>query len=137
MKIYYRFFSLFFAVSCAFISISALASGLPYKIDERAAQKLAAVANEGSEKFWKQYDYDENMDAIFYSYNELGLNVDSLGFFAVNPWTGDVWNIMQCKRISSPAARAMQNKIRKRFTATEMEQYQKLSALMPCTPDPG
>ena len=39
-----------------------------------------------------------------------------LGYYAVNPWTGDVWDVMGCKRISSPAIQAEQRSILKRST---------------------
>lgn len=35
-------------------------------------------------------------------------------FFAVNPWTGDVWDAMACKRITSPVIEREQEAIWKR-----------------------
>jgi hypothetical protein len=34
--------------------------------------------------------------------------------FAVNPWNGDVWNVMECSRVTSPAIEREQEAIWKR-----------------------
>ncbi len=58
----------------------------------------------------------------------------SFGFFAVNPWTGDVWALWGCARLSTPALRKSQAAIRRCFTRTEMQQYARLRRLKPtCT----
>jgi hypothetical protein len=36
-------------------------------------------------------------------------------YFAVNPWTGDVWDAMGCKRITSPEIQKRQSVIYKRY----------------------
>lgn len=38
-----------------------------------------------------------------------------LGFFGVNPWTGDVWNLDSCERVSSVVLGNAQSSIRRRF----------------------
>lgn len=51
--------------------------------------------------------------------------------YGVNPWTGDVWNLWGCKRVSNPAMRKMQAEIKKRFTPEELKQYHRLHLLRP------
>ncbi|HUC60433.1 MAG TPA: hypothetical protein VMF53_00605, partial [Alphaproteobacteria bacterium] len=55
----------------------------------------------------------------------------SFGYFAVNPWTGDVWNLWGCHKMSTPALRKSQAAIRKRFTADESKHYAELRRLKP------
>jgi hypothetical protein len=38
-------------------------------------------------------------------------NVIEVDYLAVNPWTGDVWDAMACKRITSPAMQKEQDRI--------------------------
>jgi hypothetical protein len=58
----------------------------------------------------------------------------SFGVFAVNPWTGDVWNLWGCHRLSTPALRKSQAAIRRHFTLTETKRYAGLRRLKPtCT----
>ena len=57
-----------------------------------------------------RYDYAPE----FYAFAATWPNSDGdplIGYFAVNPWTGDVWDINACKRISSPALRREQEAI--------------------------
>ena len=42
-----------------------------------------------------------------------------LGNFAVNPWTGDVYNADSCKLLTSPSLRKRQENIRKRLQICE------------------
>lgn len=60
-----------------------------------------------------RYDYAPE----FYAFAATWPNPDGdplIGYFAVNPWTGDVWDIMGCKRITSPAIEKEQDAIWKR-----------------------
>lgn len=43
-----------------------------------------------------------------------GVGILQTYYFAVNPWTGDVWDAMGCKRITSPAIEKEQEAIWKR-----------------------
>jgi len=43
-----------------------------------------------------------------------GVSVLQTRYFAVNPWTGDVWDAMGCNRITSPAIQKEQKLIWKR-----------------------
>jgi hypothetical protein len=56
---------------------------------------------------------------------------DSFGFFAVNPWTGDVWSLFGCKWLSTPTLRKSQAEIRSRFTPDELKEYPRLHRLNP------
>jgi len=53
-------------------------------------------------------------------------------YFAVNPWNGDVWDAMECERITSPAIEKMQAVIWKRSGLPE-EARQPLHYLHPGT----
>lgn len=53
-----------------------------------------------------------------------------IGNFAVNPFTGDVWNTGGCERVSSPSLRKDQQGIRKRFRLAG-RQYARLHAMRP------
>ena len=115
-------------------------ASIPQKVDEAAAERLAAEAVFGAHKLLEYFDYDENISRTFTPpflvFNGLSKPPaeGSFRFFAVNPWTGDVWNMWGCHRLSTPASRKSQAEIRGRFTAAEMKQYAKLRQLKPeCT----
>jgi hypothetical protein len=78
------------------------------------------------------FDYDSNSGS-FFVYNGLTKPPaeGSFGFFAVNPWTGDVWNLWGCQRLSTPALRKSQAAIRRHFTREELKQYARLRRLKP------
>jgi hypothetical protein len=108
-------------------------TNIPKKLDERTAQTLASLAfGLGTEA----RDYDPDNPEIappFFVLHGLAPSPrqGSFGFFAVNPWTGDVWALWGCWKITSPAARKMQGEIRKRFTSQELKQYPRLRRLKP------
>jgi hypothetical protein len=54
-----------------------------------------------------------------------------LGYFAVNPWTGDVWALWGYRKLSTPALRKSQAGIRRRFARDELQQYARLRRLRP------
>ena len=65
---------------------------------------------------------------------EFGFIGDNVGEFAVNPWTGHVWNLWTCKEITNLVVRKEQTEIKKRFTSEELKQYRRLAAFKPqCT----
>lgn len=115
-------------------------TSIPRKLDEPTAERLAAEAVFGADKLLEYLDYDENISRTFTPPFIVfdGLSKPpaegSFGFFAVNPWTGDVRNMWGCHRLSTPALRKSQAEIRRRFTAAEMKQYARLRSLKPiCT----
>ena len=65
----------------------------------------------------------------FWGYQGIGKIGGSFGFFAVNPWTGDVWDLWSCKQLQSAALDASKAKIRQSFTSDVM--YQKYSSKKP------
>lgn len=103
-----------------------------WKIDEPTAERLAAEAY-GHGMKPDRFDYSPGVDSPFFDFD--GYNVPpaegSFGFFAVNPWTGDVWALWGCHKLSTPALRKSQAEIRRRFTPEELKQYARLSALKP------
>ena len=52
------------------------------------------------------------------------------GHYAVNPWTGDIWDPIACTHVTSPAAKRLQESIRKRFRLGK-DEYLKLRAEKP------
>jgi hypothetical protein len=48
-----------------------------------------------------------------------------VGYFAVNPWTGDVWNAAGCTRLTSSEIKRIQREIRKQLGVNDKE-YQHL-----------
>jgi hypothetical protein len=88
----------------------------------------------------KFFDYDGNMSSNFsppflvFQGASKPPAEGSFGYFAVNPWTGDVWNLWGCHRLSTPALRKSQAAIRQRFSREELKQYARLRRLKPvCT----
>mgnify|MGYP001555261639 FL=1 len=85
---------------------------------------------------YQEYNKDPHF-IIFYGINKSPAE-GSFGFYAVNPWTGDVWQLWGCYKLTSPALRKSQAAIRKRFTQAELKHYTELSDLKPeCIVDDG
>ena|SRR6185369_17544430 len=51
--------------------------------------------------------------------------------YAVNPWTGDVWDMFSCQQISNPQIQKIQEAIKKMFNAKELKEYERLRSLRP------
>jgi hypothetical protein len=123
--------------SCPFLIILFLCVGpatraadLPFKIDERTAQRLAAEGwGHHIEPKW--FDYDPGMGRPFLVFYGLTESDGGFGYFAVNPWTGDVWALWGCHKLSTPALRKLKADIRRRFTREELTQYARLARLKP------
>lgn len=107
------------------------------KIDESTAQRLAAEAFFGADKDLEFLDYDSgisnNFTPPFLAFDGLTKPPAEgfFGVFAVNPWTGDVWNLWGCRRLSTLVLRKSQAAIRRRFTREELKQYDRLRRLKP------
>jgi hypothetical protein len=117
----------------------ASAQDLPLKLDDKEALKLAALAqpraNERNlEHVMDTLDYNPNAndpgEPPFFVFEGL-TDTSSYGFFAVNPWTGDVWALWGCHKMTTHRLRAAQAEIRHHFTAVEMKQYRKLRNIKP------
>jgi hypothetical protein len=69
-------------------------------------------------------DFDRQ-DHSFFVFAALGgeFGTAPVGWLAVNPWTGDVWDVWLCKRLSTAPLRKSQAAIRRRFRPEELRQY--------------
>jgi len=107
------------------------AAELAWKIDQQLAQRLVAQAyRNGMDPKW--FDFDPGMSHRFFEFDGLNQSSNgSFGFFAVNPWTGDVWALWGCHKLSTPALRESQAEIRRRFNHEELKHYARLSRLKP------
>jgi len=117
-----------------FHGIAASTAQIPWKIEEPTAQRLAAEAHYGADEYLDAFNYDgDTMSPPFFVYYGLNEPPGEGGFsyFAVNPWTGDVWALWGCHKLSTPALRKSQEEIRKRFTREELKQYTRLRRLKP------
>ena len=94
-------------------------SGAVGKIDQRTAVRLAAEAT--SYTVHGDTIEPDNSDSAFLVFAVLGgrYGTTPVAWLGVNPWTGDVWDIWACKRLSSTALRRDQAAIRKGFSATQ------------------
>jgi hypothetical protein len=113
--------------------LSAQETKIPWKVDVSTARRLAAEGQFGVDKHLDSFDYDRKLNQPFFEY--YGINdppaEGGFGYFAVNPWTGDVWALWGCYRLSTPALRKSQAAIRGRFTPDELKQYTRLRHLKP------
>jgi hypothetical protein len=120
------------ALACAAIAVMPVdASEIATKVDWGTAQRLAAE----SFPTVKEQEHFQNagVEGRFMIFTPLGGEdaTAPLTALAINPWTGDVWEMWQCKRLSTPALRKSQAAIRKRFNRDEFRQYKNLRALKP------
>ena len=96
-------------------SLVSLAGG--HTISRSAARKLVREALIAR----RQYDPLVRIDPFRYDYAPEFTsfmawwpNPDGdplIGYFAVNPWTGDVWDVIGCERITSPTLQKAQESI--------------------------
>ncbi len=79
------------------------------------------------------FEYSPAVDKTFYVYQGIGRpgTEGGFGYFAVNPWTGDIWALWGCYKINKPRLPALKAEIRRRFTPEELRQYRRLSRLKP------
>jgi len=75
----------------------------------------------------------------FYSanahYDEQSESAPSLGHFAVNRQTADLWDWELCKKLQDPELRSIQTLLRRKLGLSKKE-YQKLSKVAPCSGTP-
>ena len=60
----------------------------------------------------------------FYAFQALPVGPGaegSIGFFAVNPWSGYVWNLAGCRQVTSPTLKKEQERILKRSVLSAPE----------------
>jgi uncharacterized protein YggL (DUF469 family) len=129
---YPRLRTLFLLGLTVFPSISG-EEQVPQKMTVEEASKLvnevARVHNAGAEVSKRRDAYDSD---FFYFEIIVPNQVASpvVGHFAVNPWTGDVWNPGLCERVTSPSLKKMQRRVRTKLHISEKE-YQKLRQRKP------
>lgn len=99
------------------IAVSLLSAAGPRRIDRGVALRLMGEAMAALGIGPKGFDlmpYVNDYAPDFYSFQALpqGLGSEgSIGFFAVNPWSGYVWNLAGCRQVTSPALRREQKRI--------------------------
>lgn len=104
---------------------------IPFKINEPTALRLVVEAT-GDPPGVFEYEGDNSpMSPPFFTYGGLGAEAGFFGFFAVNPWTGDVWELRSCKRLSTAILHRSQAEIRKRFAPEERKLHARLGQLHP------
>jgi hypothetical protein len=127
----------FVLIGVAMISCHGVAASetrIPWKIDESTAKRLAAEAVYGADKYLNAYDFDSNNGSFIVFNTNSAPAEGGFGYFAVNAWTGDVWALWGCHRLSTPALRKSQAAIHREFTREELKQYARLRRLKPeCT----
>lgn len=94
--------------------------------NERRARALVVLAEPGATVASLDYEHGPDGDHFFYQFQGLGPRGGSFGYFAVNPWTGDVWNEWNCAFPTTPAFRRAQAKIRQSYAPAELWKYQRL-----------
>jgi len=101
------------------ISVGILAATGPRQISSKAAWKLMGEAMAASGIDPKGFDlvpYVNSYAPDFYSFQALprGPGAEgSIGFFAVNPWSGYIWNLAGCRQVTSPSLKKEQARILK------------------------
>lgn len=88
---------------------------------------LIGTDNEGGAL---EASFDTPDDDGFYVMQGIG-PMANFGWFAVNAWTGDVWNLggSNCEQLSNTVLREEQKKIKKQFI--DKEEYKRLHNLKP------
>jgi hypothetical protein len=109
------------------------AAEIPWKIDKPMAARLVSEALRDNHSIVKWLEDSPDMSDPFFVFD--GLNKPprqgSFGYFAVNPWTGDVWALWGCTKVKSPTVQRSQERIKRRFTSQELAHYAELRDLKP------
>jgi hypothetical protein len=104
------------------LGVSSLSYGRPPTISEETARKLvreALVAMGETQPSVQIEPWKFDWAPEFYTFSAWrpgaigkdGVGIAQTYYFAVNPWTGDVWDAMACKRITSTAIEKEQEAI--------------------------
>jgi hypothetical protein len=104
---------------------------IPKKLTERQAYQL--IHRAFGNLHGGSFEYGPDLDKNFYAYQGVGRvgTEGSFGFFSVNPWTGDVWDLWECHKLKRRRLQALKSAVRRRFTSEELKQYDRLSRLKP------
>lgn len=89
--------------------VRALADEIPQKIDTTEAQDLTYEVTKKHNPDKGSLEYSGlSRHERFFTFQGLGPVAGSYGFFAVNPWTGDVWALSTlAERISELSSNAV------------------------------
>lgn len=114
------------------LSTNVLAETITEKVNVEKGASLIELAMAGTRYQGSGFGKPspKNREA-FLIYQILGKYEGTVAWFAVNQWTGDVWDMDECKLIINPSLQKAQAAIRKQFTGTELKEYQRLHALKP------
>lgn len=106
---------------------------IPQKINESIAVRLVSEALKGDHSIVEWLEDSEGMSDPFFVF--VGLNKPPrngfFGYFAVNPWTGEVWALWGCHKLTSRAVRKSQMLIQRRFSNAELSEYSRFSNMKP------
>ncbi len=89
----------------------------------------------GSPRFTLDSDIDRTDFPVFYFFSasyEQGQSVPTLGHFAVNQRTADLWDWELCKRLSTPSLRTSQKLLRSKMRLPTRE-FRESSKAAPCS----
>ncbi len=91
--------------------------------------EIVKAENPGADvrRISNRYDHDFYYFEVIVS-NDVASPV--VGHYAVNPWTGDVWNPALCTRVTSPSIERIQERIRSRLNLPAKD-YSSLRARKP------
>lgn len=121
------FFVLF--LTSFLIVFSCPAEEIEKKVDDGMGKNLVRLLLTPSRIL--EIDEAEGLQENFLVYAVIGERQGMKSDYGVNPWTGDVWDLWECKRVTNPALRKAQTEIKKRYTPEELKQYHKLHLLRP------
>lgn len=126
----HSFFGRALLIALLVICSSSGTSAQEQKLSKNECSKLALLAaTEGpsnplirvSEMDFSKYD---RMFVYFYAYLDSAAPTQAsprIGAFAVNPWTGEVFNTDSCRRIETPKLQSAQRELRKRFRKSNLK----------------
>ncbi len=103
------------------------------EMDVESAYRLGKLALLGTHFSTGALDYspkDQPDEDGFFVMQGVGRQ-SNFGWFAVNAWTGDVWNLggSKCEHLTNPVLRKEQEKIKVKFR--DQKEYERLSRLKP------
>ncbi len=128
----YAFVALIYFVATIMIGVSgALAESVAVKVGRKEAQHLAGRAVWNNARADVRYlDFQPGMAEPFITFQGVSPR-STFGYYAVNPWTGDVWALGSCHKMTTPALSKAQEAIHRRFTAEEDRDYARLRDIKP------
>jgi hypothetical protein len=121
-------------LSLSFNVANARPKEVPKKVTEQEAMDLVGTmygpsVGEGGFDVTEPDDFNG-----FYLVADMGPEAGIADWWAVNPWTGDIWSVQLCffmGPVTSPEIRATQAKFKARFSQAELKEYTRLHRLEP------